>query len=344
MPKAIKVGVITNAEGAHIDAYLASLARIEEAEEVVLADPSGAIVDMAKKRLGDKLKATFKDSDEMLRQARPQLALITLEAAIAPPAIDRALEAGCHVFTEKPACTKAEDFEKLARKAQRLHRHLMLALANRLHPAVREARRLIKSGALGRLYGVEIHILADQTRLKRENYRKQWYCVKARAGGGHLSWLGIHWLDLTLFMTELKVEQVAGFTGNVGKQPIDIEDSACLALRFDKGIGGTMTSGYYLDKGYQQHIQVWGESGWLRLPHLQEDRLEWYSTVDTKEPKVQEYKAAKGDRGYPPFVRAAVRAAAGLDDAPITPEEGLHVLKTIFAAYRAAQTGKTQGV
>jgi predicted dehydrogenase len=220
----------------------------------------------------------------------------------------------------------------------------MLALANRTHPAVREARRLIQQGALGRLYGVEIHILADQSRLKRENYRKQWVCVKARAGGGHLSWLGIHWLDLALFMTDLKVEQVAGFTANVGKQPIDIEDSACLALRFRNGICGTMTSGYYLDKGYQQHIQVWGETGWLRLPDLLEDRLEWYSTRNEKEPKVQEYKAAKGDRGYPPFVRAAVRTAAGLEDAPITPDECLHVLQAIFATYRAAQTGKTQAV
>jgi predicted dehydrogenase len=258
--------------------------------------------------------------------------------------IDRLLDAGCHVFAEKPACVNADDFAKLTRKAEQKHRHLMLALANRSHPAAREARRLIQAGVLGKIYGVEIHMLADQTRLTREAYRKQWVCQKARAGGGHLIWLGIHWLDLALFVTGLKVEQVTGFAGLVGGQPIDIEDSACLALKFSNGSFGTMTSGYYLDKGYQQHIQVWGERGWLRLPHRDEERVEWYTTKDTKEPKLQVYEAPKGPRGYPPFVRMAVRACAGLEEAPIAPGEGLHVLQAIFAAYRAAQSGQVQRV
>src|SRR5207248_6975460 len=140
--------------------------------------------------------------------------------------------AGCHVFAEKPSCVRAEDFEPLVRKAQRKHRHLMLALANRLHPCVAEARRLLRDGRLGKVYGAEVHLVADQTRLTRESYRKEWFCSKARAGGGHLIWLGIHWLDLALYLTGLKVEQVTGFTGVVGGQPLDVEDSAALALRF----------------------------------------------------------------------------------------------------------------
>jgi hypothetical protein len=39
-----------------------------------------------------------------------------------------------------------------------------------------------------------------------------------------------------------------------------------------------------------------------------------------------------------------VRASAGLEPAPITGEECLHVLKTIFAFYQAVQSGKTQTV
>src|SRR4029079_5565857 len=136
MAKTIKVGVITERDGAHLGAYLESLARLEEVEEVHLADPSGDSFALAKKFLKDRLKETYKDSDEMLKQARPGMALVTLEARHAPPAIDHALEAGCHVFAEKPSCIKADDFAKLARKAQQKHRHLMLALANRTHPAV----------------------------------------------------------------------------------------------------------------------------------------------------------------------------------------------------------------
>src|SRR5262245_52792177 len=344
MPKAIKVGVITQAEGAHLPDYFGSLAKIEEAEAVALADPSGKSVEAARKALGDKLKDVYKDSADLLKRFEPHMVVVSLEAVKAPPVIEAALEAGCHVFAEKPSCTRAADFEKLTKLAQQKHRHLMMALANRSHAPVREARRLIRDGKLGKIYGVEVHLVTDQTRLKSAEYRKSWLCSKERAGGGQLIWVGIHWLDLVLHITGLRVKQVVGFAGNVGGQPIDIEDSAALSLRFDNDSFGTMTSGYYLDKGYQSHIQVWGEHGWLRLAAVEEQPLEWYSSRDTKEPKVERFEYPKGGRGYLPFLKASVRAAAGLDDPPIAAEEWLTVLKSICALYEAARTGRVQTV
>ncbi len=344
MPKTIKVGVITQEQGAHLPDYFGSLAKIEEAESVALADPSGKSTDAARQALGDKLKGVFKDPAEMLKRFEPQMVIVSLEAAAAPAAIDLALEAGCHVFAEKPSCTRAEDFEKLVRKAQVKHRLLMLALANRSHAPVREARRLIRDGKLGKIYGVEIHLVTDQTRLKSEAYRKLWFCSKARAGGGQLIWVGIHWLDLALHIAGLKVKQVTGFAGVVGGQPIDIEDSAALSLRFDNGSFGTMTSGYYLDKGYQSHVQVWGEHGWLKLSAVEELPLEWYSNKDARNATVERFEYPKGQRGYLAFLRASVRASAGLEEPPVTAEESLHVLKSIFAFYEAVKTGRVQTV
>jgi predicted dehydrogenase len=344
MPKAIKVGVITQAEGAHLPDYFGALAKIEEAEAVALADPSGTTADAARKALGTKLTEVFMDPAEMLKRVMPHLVIVSLEAVAAPAAIGAALDAGCHVFAEKPSCTRAEDFAKLTRQAQQKHRLLMLALANRSHAPVREARRLIQAGKLGKVYGIEVHLVTDQTRLKSDEYRKSWFCSKVRAGGGHLTWVGIHWLDLALHVTGLKVKQVAGFAGVVGGQPIDVEDSAALSLRFDNGSFGTMSAGYYLDKGYQSHVQVWGEHGWLKLAAVEELPLEWYSSKDAKEPKVERFEYPKGERGYLPFLRAAVRAAAGLDEPPISAEEGLHVLRGIFAFYEAARSGHVQTV
>lgn len=344
MPKTIKVGVITQPQGAHLDAYFQSLAAAEEVAEVVLADSSGKIKDRAEKGLKDKLKNSYKDAKEMLDKELPHMALVSMEAVEAPPMIDAALDAGCHVFAEKPACTRAEDFEALVKKAQQKHRFLMLALANRTNPSIQEARRIIKEGKLGKIYGMEIHIIADQTRLTRPEYHKTWLASKARAGGGHLIWLGIHWLDLGLYLTGLKVKQVAGFAGIVGGQPIEVEDSAAVSFKLDNGSFGTITSGFYLDKGYHQHIQIWGEHGWVHLNDVADNPLDWYSTKDTKEPKIERFTPPPGKGGYPPFVRAAARACAGLEPAPITGEECLHVLKTIFTFYKAVQTGKVQDV
>jgi hypothetical protein len=43
-------------------------------------------------------------------------------------------------------------------------------------------------------------------------------------------------------------------------------------------------------------------------------------------------------------VRSAVRSSAGLEEPPVTGEECLHVLKAIFALYRAAETGWAEQV
>lgn len=344
----ISVGVITHAQGAHLGAYFDALAACEEVDDVVLSDPSGRSYGPARKALGEKLAATYESREAMLREAAPDLALVSYEAVKAPPEIDAALEAGCHVFAEKPACVRVGDFEKLVRKAEAKERQLMLALANRVTPAVQEAKRIIERGALGDIYGVEAHIIADQTRLKSKSYQANWYAQKARAGGGHLIWLGIHWLDLTMYLTGSDIVEVAGFAGNVGGQPIDVEDSAAVTMKYSNGSFGTLTSGYYLDRRYHSHIRIWGSGGWLEYTEWLGERvkspLKWYSTVEPKTNGVQIYDGPLDPRGYTPFLRECVRACAGLRDAPVTGREGLRVLKTIHGFYTAAATGRTQQV
>jgi UDP-N-acetyl-2-amino-2-deoxyglucuronate dehydrogenase len=344
MPAPIRVGVITHPKGAHLGAYFDSLAQAEEVAQVAIADPTGETEALARKELGGKFTAAYRDTATMLRELKPEMVLVTMEAALAPAAIDAALEAGCHVLAEKPACVRADDFAALVSKAESKHLEIMLAFANRLHAPVHEARRLTEAGKFGKIYAVEMHLIADQTRLKSPAYRQDWVAHKARAGGGHLIWLGIHWIDLVLHITGLSVTEVAGFITVVGGQPIDVEDAAAMSLKFDNGGLGTLTSGYYLDKGYHSHMQIWGEHGWLRLANFEEDPLEWYSSKDAADSPIERFEYPKGDRGYPPFVRACARFAAGLGRPPVTGREGLHVLRTIFACYRAAETGERQRV
>ena len=42
--------------------------------------------------------------------------------------------------------------------------------------------------------------------------------------------------------------------------------------------------------------------------------------------------------------RTQKRAAAGLEEPPVTGEESLHILKSIFSFYEAARTGRAQTV
>lgn len=156
-------------------------------------------------------------------------------------------------------------------------------------------------------------------------------------------WLGIHWLDLAMYLTGGRITQIAGFRGVVGGTPLKVEDSAVAALKFDNGSFGTITSGYYLDSGYHSHLKVWGSLGWLQLERDPE-QLVWTSRQKPHDGKPQLFQSKDKPQGYPPFVRAAVRAAAGLQAAPITATESLHVLRTVFGLYLAAESGRTQTI
>jgi predicted dehydrogenase len=341
--KRIKAAVITDAGGAHLNYYYESLAKAEEVESVAVCDPSGQSLDMARKMLGRKIGNIYKDEASLLRAEPPTLAVITLDGASSPAAITAAINANCHVLAEKPACVRIEDFERMHQLAKERKRHLILALANRSDSVFLEARRLVQEGQIGKIYGVEVHLIADQTRLTKPEYHKSWRAKKAMVGGGHLMWLGIHWLDLAMFITKSPIRQVTGFTTNIGGQPIDTEDSAVVAMQFGNGALGTLTSGYYLDKGYHSHLKIWGSKGWLHVQKHTEVPLEWYSTLDAN-PQVRRWEEPKKPTGYmyPAFIRNVARAAAGLDAPLITADEGLVVLKTVYACYKAAATGQTQ--
>lgn len=69
-----------------------------------------------------------------------------------------ALERGKHVLVEKPLTAKVEQAEALCALAERQNRVLMVGHTFMYNPAVEELRRLVQSGALGRVY------YADATR------------------------------------------------------------------------------------------------------------------------------------------------------------------------------------
>ena len=137
----ISVGIITEPNGAHLKWYLSALARSQGVRRVAIADASGENFAEAAKVLGPKFGnvATFRDYRKMLETMRPELALVTLEPVNSPQPIEVALESSCHVLTEKPACVRLEDFERIARVAADQKRHLMLALCNRNSPIARKA-------------------------------------------------------------------------------------------------------------------------------------------------------------------------------------------------------------
>ena len=72
---------------------------------------------------------------------------------------------------------RAKDFAPLAFKAESKHLNLMLALANRLNRV--RTRAIGASGKLGDVYGIDMHLIADQTRFPPE--LSGWFADRERA-------------------------------------------------------------------------------------------------------------------------------------------------------------------
>jgi predicted dehydrogenase len=321
-----------------------SVARCAGVSEVALADVTGETFEKIGRVFAKVPRplVMFRDVSEMLGRHRPQLVVITLEAHRSPAAIRAALEAGCHVLAEKPACARLEEFAPLVALAGTRSRHLMLALTSRLNPAVRKAAEIVRSGALGRLYSAAMVYISDQTRLRGPAYRGTWLASRATAGGGDLALHGIHEIDVVQFVTGRRIRRVTGFSRNVGGQPIDVEDCNGLALEFDGGMFGTLQSGYYLDRGYQDSLTLWGSEGWLRFTQPAPSPLEWVS-YGSRGGSIQTYAPPETD-GWLDTLQAAVDAARGTAPPFITGDDCHSVLKAIFGLYRAARTGVVQAV
>ena len=164
----------THEGGPHVQSYLDGMRDTVEVEQVALSDPTGHWIQAARDTLGDKLTSVHTDPGEMITNLRPDCTIVAYEAALAPPVVRAALEAGCHVLAEKPACVSIEAIDELVALAAKQQRMLMLAFANRVRPEVQKARELVTTGALGKVYALEMHTIADQKRLTAPEYWERW--------------------------------------------------------------------------------------------------------------------------------------------------------------------------
>ena len=103
-----------------------------------------------------------------------------------------AVERGKHVLVEKPAARRADELAPIVEAARRTGAAVRIGFNHRFHPALREARGIVDSGALGDL----LYIRGRYGHGGRIGYDKEWRADPARSGGGELLDQGVHLIDL----------------------------------------------------------------------------------------------------------------------------------------------------
>jgi predicted dehydrogenase len=137
--------------------HLPSLTQLADRFDVVgLADPSRATRELLAARYG--IAATFAGHEELLA-ATPLDALIVLSpGSTHAEVIATALEAGVHVFTEKPLCLVAEDARAIARAAERADRVVQVGYMKRYDPAYEQLLATLDGAR-----GVEVRLIDSVT-------------------------------------------------------------------------------------------------------------------------------------------------------------------------------------
>ena len=252
------IAFVTEEGAAHQAPYREAINSIAGIDRALLMDPGGTTLEESRRACGAKVQAAETSVEALLRHGAPDLAIVSMIGAHAPAVIEPLLEAGVHVMAEKPSCVHPDQFERLVEVAERRGVHLMMAFAQRRDPVKVDAQRIIAEGGIGSLYAVQASQVSDQARIPGKVATNDWTFRKALAGGGHLTWLGIHALDLIRYLTGAEIEAVQAMAPVVGGQPIDVEDLALVNFRFAGGAHGSLFSGYLMEQkaGTRHHHRV----------------------------------------------------------------------------------------
>jgi len=337
----------------HARAHLKTLQHTPSVAEIVLFDEDAAVASQVQSEMGDRVVASYSDLGRALAEGGINGAVAFFRNDLNGRLCARLLEAGVHVISEKPVALTAEELEPLVQKAIDRGLQLGVMYQNRYHPVSVAARQMVREGVIGRPTSCEARMITSQVRFRDPGH---WLFDAARSGGGILSWLGCHYIDLLCVLMEDEVSEVSAIVDTLGGEQIDVEDVGSVSLRFRNGAIGSLQVGYqlalskegYMGPSYDAYVSVRGTAGRIwwdpveRPPRLHaESATEAWSTapartMDYALPQVDAYGGAHGVA----YVERFVRSMLGDGAPPATGADALRVARVVEAAYDSSRTGR----
>ena len=263
-----------------------------------------------------------------------------------------AFAAGKHVFCEKPDAidpAKAQAMKDASEKAGKL---LMVMRNNRFADGSRYARKLVESGRIGEIYAGR----CGWQRRRGIPGKGGWFTTKAQSGGGPLIDLGVHMIDLAIWlMGNPRPVSVSGGTfckfANDDKSDsansafgeaksdgtFDVEDLAMGLIRFENGAvlqiefswaSNVQRETRYVElRGTKAGI-TWRDGDYVAIHGEDEGQL-----VDIIPP------GPLNDDGHARNLRNFVDVLLEGAEPCYKPQQGVDMIKILDAMYESAKTG-----
>ncbi len=205
-------------QGAHIPGYKS----IKNAEIVAVCDILPEKMDQAEKKLGKTVKK-YTDYKQMIESEKLDMVDICTPNYLHADIAIYALEHGLNAFSEKPDTISVQRVLDMKAAAEKSGKHLMVMRNNRYWPSTQELKKMIVAGEFGDIYTGR----CGWIRRRGVPGRGGWFTTKALSGGGPLIDLGVHMIDLAIYlMGNPRAVSVSGCTYSKFSDNTDASDSA----------------------------------------------------------------------------------------------------------------------
>lgn len=207
-------------------------------------------------------------------------------ANVTPDAVHHAttlacLDAGKHVFCEKPLATDYEKAAEMASAAKRARLVGMVNLSYRNVAQIHTARQMVADGALGDIKHFEAAYLQSWLSQpawgqwsKEEKWL--WRLSSAHGSNGVLGDVGIHIIDFAVFAANASIERLncrlhtfhKAPNDRVGPYVLDANDSFVMSVQLDnEAMGVVHASRWATGHLNALHLRLFGDQGGLEVIH-----------------------------------------------------------------------------
>ncbi|HEX8570117.1 MAG TPA: Gfo/Idh/MocA family oxidoreductase [Caulobacteraceae bacterium] len=235
-------------------------------EPAAIADPSPECAAEAQKLAPDA--RVVGGLDELLDLGLDGLVIATPSALHAEQSIT-ALERGVAVFCQKPLGRNAAEAKAVVDAARAADRLLAVDLSYRFTEGMRRVSEVVRSGELGRVYA------ADLVFHNAYGPDKAWFYDPQLSGGGCVMDLGVHLVDLALWVLDFpKVERTSAalFSGGepLAGRTDRVEDFASAGLLLSNGTLMRLACSWGLQAGQEAVISAafYGTEGGVALKNV----------------------------------------------------------------------------
>ncbi len=350
MKKKIRVGIIGCggiSKGSHMSAYEMLGKRVEVA---ALCDIIVERAETARKTRFPSA-AVYQDYKELLKdETIDYVDICTPNYLHSIIAVD-ALNAGKHVLCEKPDAVSVEEALRMKDAAEKNGRKLMVIRNNRYIGTSAEAKKAIENGDFGQIYAGR----CGWVRRRGIPGKGGWFTTKAQSGGGPLIDLGVHMIDLAIWLMgnprpvsvsgnifckfadcEVMDSPEAKFGDKAENGTFDVEDLGMGFIRFENGAVLQIEFSWASNiKKEYRFVELRGEKAGLSWV---DGKAEMYYEENGKQID-KKIKAKPTPHAHKVNISHFLDVLEGAE--PIfEPQQGVDMIKILCAMYESARTGK----